>query len=330
MKKILALLLFPVLSFGQTYTQTNSGSSNYHEQRNGGIGADKTLRVPVTDVSSISGFTMKGLLKMNQTGGYLEYHDGTNWVRLVDPAYATSNYYPLSGNPSGFLTSFTETDPTVPAYSKTLNAFSVIKSSTDPLYKPIGYTPTPGEITTALGFTPYNSTNPNSYINQSQARSVISLTTTGSGAATYNSSTGQFNVPTPSITTYTAGSGINIAAGAISNTAPDQTVTLTGSNGITTGGTYPNFTISRKRQETYSGTTIAAGTYTVTFGTAYSVAPNVQANIINGTDTQNIRITSISTTGFTVLVRNRTDVVGLLPSWSNVSGANVDVLITEK
>lgn len=36
------------------------------------------------------------------------------------------------------------------------------------------------------------------FINQSQARSAISLTTTGSGAATYNSTTGVLNVPTPS------------------------------------------------------------------------------------------------------------------------------------
>lgn len=85
-----------------------------------------------------------------------------------------------------------------------------------------------------------------------------------------------------------------------------------------------------KRSTPYSGTTNASGVYTVIFPTAYTVAPNIQANIINGTDSQNIRTTSITTTGFTVLVRNRVDVVGLLPSWTNVSSATVDVLITEK
>jgi len=39
--------------------------------------------------------------------------------------------------------------------------------------------------------------NPSAYITQAGARSAISLTTTGSGAATYNSSTGILNVPTP-------------------------------------------------------------------------------------------------------------------------------------
>lgn len=45
---------------------------------------------------------------------------------------------------------------------------------------------------------------------------------------------------------------------------------------------------------------------------------------------QNIRTTSITTTGFTVAVRNRVDVIGLLPTWNNVNGASVDILITEK
>ncbi len=85
-----------------------------------------------------------------------------------------------------------------------------------------------------------------------------------------------------------------------------------------------------KRVETSSGTTNGSGVYTVTFGTNFAVAPNVQANVINGSDTQTIRITSVSSSSVSVLVRNRTDVLGLLPSYSNVSGAAVDVLVTEK
>lgn len=44
------------------------------------------------------------------------------------------------------------------------------------------------QVTSALGITP---------VSQAGARSAISLTTTGSGAATYNSTTGVLNVPTP-------------------------------------------------------------------------------------------------------------------------------------
>lgn len=87
---------------------------------------------------------------------------------------------------------------------------------------------------------------------------------------------------------------------------------------------------SIKKVETFSGTTNASGVYSVTFPAAYSLAPNIQANIVNGTDTQTIRITSVTTTGCSVLVRNRVDVIGLLPTYANVNGASVDILITAK
>lgn len=99
---------------------------------------------------------------------------------------------------------------------------------------------------------------------------------------------------------------------------------------ITISGSSPNYSITSKRQEKYTGTTSAAGTYTVNFATAYSTAPDIQASWINAADNQNLRITAISSTGFTVLARNRVDVVGLLPTWTNVSGATINVIITER
>lgn len=89
-----------------------------------------------------------------------------------------------------------------------------------------------------------------------------------------------------------------------------------------------------KRQETYSGTTNGSGVYTVTFGTSYSVAPNIQVQIVGGTSNQ-VATCTVSTTGFTVTVvqRNAVTLLGtevLLASTSNVSGASVDVLISEK
>lgn len=75
--------------------------------------------------------------------------------------YGITDAYPLTGNPSSFLTSITS-----------------------------------GQVTGALGFTPYSASNPSSFVSQSGARTAVSLTTTGtSGAATYNSSTGVLNVP---------------------------------------------------------------------------------------------------------------------------------------
>lgn len=164
-------------------------------------------------------------------------------------------------------------------------------------FKSISYTPSALEIATALGFSP-----------------VQSVFGRGGIVAAANGD-------------YTTSQVTEAANLYFTNSRARNAITASGeisfnqSTGVIT---------KTKRTETYSGTTNASGNYTVSFGTAYSVAPNIQANIINGTDTQNIRITAISTTGFTVLVRNRTDALGLLPSYSNVNGASVDVLINEK
>lgn len=104
-------------------------------------------------------------------------------------------------------------------------------------------------------------------------------------------------------------------------TAGSYGVVTVNSNGLATSG---------KRQETYSGTTNASGNYTVTYSVAYSVTPNVQFQINGGTVTQNALLTSSTTTGFTVNVKNRTDALGLLPTYANVNGAAVDVLVIEK
>ena len=55
---------------------------------------------------------------------------------------------------------------------------------------------------------------------------------------------------------YTAGSGINISGNVISNTAPDQPITLTGTGATSVAGSYPNFTIS----STDNNTTYTGGT----------------------------------------------------------------------
>jgi len=87
-----------------------------------------------------------------------------------------------------------------------------------------------------------------------------------------------------------------------------------------------------KRTETYSGTSDGSGNYTVTYSTAFGSTPDVQPQIQAGSssDTRTVRITASSTTGFTVNVRNRTDVIGLLPSYANVRSAAGSVLVTER
>lgn len=119
--------------------------------------------------------------------------------------YGISDAYPLAGNPAGFLTDITG-----------------------------------GQVTAALGFTPYNATNPSVFVTQAGARSAISLTTTGTGgAATYNSSTGVLNVPnyapgTGTVTSVTAGAGLS---GGTFTTSGTISMPATG-----TAGTYTNVT----------------------------------------------------------------------------------------
>lgn len=203
-----------------------------------------------------------------------------------DPAWvaASGNYYTKTQGDARYLQSFSEADPNVPAYSKTLTAFSVIKSSTDPLYRPIGYVPSWTEVTSKPTF--------------------ATVATSGS----YNDLSNKPTIPTVS--------GASGSFGFV--------VT---SNGLVTSG---------KRLELYSGTTDASGNYTVTFGSAYSVAPNIQASITNQSNTnQQIRVVSVSTTGFTINVYQRNAVTlltieVLLAAVVNVNGATVDILVTEK
>lgn len=75
--------------------------------------------------------------------------NGAGFLTSVNSSQITSalGFTPYNGttNPNGYISS--ETDPTVPNYAKSLTGFSVIKSSTDPLYKAISYVPDWSEIT---------------------------------------------------------------------------------------------------------------------------------------------------------------------------------------
>lgn len=87
------------------------------------------------------------------------------------------------------------------------------------------------------------------------------------------------SVTLPTGTTYTAGTGINLGGNVITNTAPDQTVALTGTGGTTVTGTYPNFTIN---------STTGGGSYTA--GTGISIVGNVITNTSLNTDAQTLSV----------------------------------------
>ena len=107
----------------------------------------------------------------------------------------------------------------------------------------------------------------NQYFTDARARAAISA---GTGIS-YNSSTGVVTNAAPDQTVaLTAGTGISTSGTypnfTIANAAPDQTVALTAGTGISTSGTYPNFTIANTAPDqtvvlTGSGTTTITGTY---------------------------------------------------------------------
>lgn len=114
----------------------------------------------------------------------------------------------------------------------------------------------------------------------------------------------------------------------------DLSLTTTGNSGAATYNNstgvlnIPNYT--SKRREPYTVTTGSNGEASVTYGTAFSVEPNLTFDIKGGLVTQNVLLIASSTTGFTIKVQNRVDVIGLLPTYTNVNGAVVNIQVMEK
>ena len=86
--------------------------------------------------------------------------------------------------------------------------------------------------------------------------------TAGTAISVSAATGGTITVNNTGVTSAVAGTGISVsgATGAvtITNTAPDQTVSLTGGTGISTSGTYPNFTITNTAPD--QTVAISAGT----------------------------------------------------------------------
>jgi hypothetical protein len=142
------------------------------------------------------------------------------------------------------------------------------------------------------------------------------LLTDGTGLAFWGPMSS--STPTSGVTSVTATNGLSgdVTTGAVTiiNTAPDQTVTISGGTGITTGGTYPNFTIVNSAPDqtvtitggtnmqivgtyptfgiNFTGSTSSSGDYlplsggTVTGGTIFQ--SGLTANTISATTYQNL------------------------------------------
>lgn len=117
---------------------------------------------------------------------------------------------------------------------------------------------------------------------------------------------GRTTASTGAIEEISIGTGLLLSGGSLSNSAPDQTVTLTAGTGISISGTYPSFTITNTAPDqvvslTGAGTTVITGTYpnfTITsndqyVGTVTSVSGTGSVNgiTLSGTVTSSGSIT---------------------------------------
>lgn len=84
------------------------------------------------------------------------------------------------------------------------------------------------------------------------------------------------------------------------------------------------------KPESINGITGSDGNYTWIFSKTYSVPPAVIPVIIGRTNTQFVKLVSVSTTQAVVNVTNINNVLGLLPTYSNVNGAIVQLTAIEK
>lgn len=168
-----------------------------------------------------------------------------------------------SSNPSGYISGITGSNVTTALGYTPYNATN-----------PNNYISSinSGMVTTALGFTPYNSTNPNGYISSYTETDPLfnskfagkTTTDLAEGTNLYYTAA-RFNSAFTSKTTSDLAEGTNLyftnararsalgsgtgisynsSTGVITNSAPDQTVSMANGTGISVTGTYPNFTVT--------------------------------------------------------------------------------------
>jgi hypothetical protein len=117
---------------------------------------------------------------------------------------------------------------------------------------------------------------------------AVSLTTTN-----INEGTNQYYLDSRARSAISAGTGISYSSstGVVTNSAPDQTVVLTGGTGISTSGTYPNFTVTNTAPD--QTVSLTAGTGISTSGTYPSFT------ITNSAPDRTVALTGAGTTSIT-------------------------------
>lgn len=203
--------------------------------------------------------------------GIYIYDSGLNLPKLatLDSTLTLSGLV-LAVNPATLAGKFNTPTGNTGQYIRGDGSLSTFPTAVSYFSNDAGYltTVTSGNVVSALGFTPYNATNPNGYVTGNGARSALSLTTTGSGASTYDNSTGIFNIPTPvltggTVTSITAGTGLS---GGVIATSGTISMPSTG-----TAGTYSGVTTDAQGRIT-AGTNASQSPQTRTLNSAFQIS----------------------------------------------------------
>jgi hypothetical protein len=249
---------------------------------------------------------------------------GTGSVTSVDMTVPTG--FAISGNPitsSGTLALAFASGYSLPtnasqtnwntAYDNTITAFAY-NTSTGVLTLT---QQDAGTLSASVTLQPFTTTNlaegTNLYFTTSRARQVLSA---GTGIS-YDNSTGVITNSAPDqIVSLSAGTGISTSGTypsfTITNTAPDQTVVLNSGTGISTSGTYPNFTITNTAPD--QTVVLNAGTGITTSGTY----PNFTITNSDRGSSQNI-FKNIAVSGQSTIVADSNDDTLTVASGTGIS-----------
>ncbi len=94
-------------------------------------------------------------------------------------------------------------------------------------------------------------------------------------------------------------------------------------------GVWVRIPSSQKRSEIIAGTTITGGVLTHTYATPYAAIPYVNPVLDLGVNNRVAKVTASTVNGFTITVTDRSDVLGLLPTFANVVGAGLKVKVEQ-
>lgn len=249
----------------------------------GGSGTGTVTSVSVSGGSTGMSFsgnpvTTSGTITMT---GTLDVDNGGTGATTAAGALASLGAYPAS-NPNGYTSNtgtVTSVAATVPSFLSvsgspvtTSGTLAITYSGTG---LPIANGGT-GQTTAAAAITALTGTQTSGYYLRSDGTNAALSAIQAADVPTLNqNTTGQAGSVANALT---AGTGISYSVGTtyngsvavtINNSAPDQTVTLTGGTGISTSGTYPSFTITNTLPMTYPGAGIPNSTGTA-WGTSYT------------------------------------------------------------